>query len=64
MITGNKIDSLILATLFAPNIMHPFNDNLFKGNCPMSLNSDRMDHVSALKLLVDKILPFDQKFEG
>ena len=38
----------------APNLMHSFNDDLSKGNCPMSLNSDRMDHVSALKLLVER----------
>ena len=63
VITGNKMDSLNLATLFAPNLMHSFNDNLSKGNCPMSLNSDRMAHVAALKLLVDKILPYDQKFD-
>ena len=54
VITGNKMDSLNLATLFAPNLMHSFNDDLSKGNCPMSLNSDRMDHVSALKLLVER----------
>ena len=64
VITGNKMDSLNLATLFAPNLMHSFNDDLSKGNCPMSLNFDRMDHVSALKLLVDKVLSFDQKFDG
>ena len=58
------MDSLNLATLFAPNLMHSFNDDLSKGNCPMFLNSDRMDHVSALKRLVDKILPFNKKFEG
>ena len=64
MITGNKMNSLNLATLFATNLTHSFKDDLSKGNCPMSLNSDRMDHVSALKLLVDKILPFDLMFDG
>ena len=54
VITGNKMDSLNLATLFAPNLMHSFNDDLSKGNCPMSLNLDRKDHVSALKLLMVK----------
>ena len=50
----HKKGSFNLATLFAPNLMDSFNDNLSQGNLPMSLNSNRMDHVSALKSLVKR----------
>ena len=49
------MDSLNLATLFAPNIMHSFNDDLSKGALSsQQISSERMDHVSALKLLIER----------
>ena len=50
------MDILNLATLFAPSLMHSFNDDLTKsGTASMStLSSERMDHVSVLKLLVER----------
>ena len=47
------MDSLNLATLFAPNLMHSFNDDPTKG-VPMSSATERMDHVCALKLLIER----------
>ena len=52
-VLGNKMDSLNLATLFAPNLMHSFNDDPTKGS-QMTSASERMDHVSALKLLIER----------
>ena len=46
VVSGNKMDTLNLATLFAPNLMHSFTDDLSKSN--------NMDHVSAFKLLVER----------
>lgn len=51
-LSGNRMDALNLATLFAPNLMHSFNDDPTKAG--MSSASDRMDHVSALKLLIER----------
>ena len=53
------MDTLNLATLFAPNIMHSFLDesgNISKPPNPTTMlsASERMDHVSALKLLIEK----------
>ena len=44
--------SLNFATLFAQNHKDSFIGNLCESKCHMFLNSNRMDHVSAVKLLV------------
>ncbi len=51
------MDTLNLATLFAPNLMHSFNEDLSSskaGPVTAALNNERMDHVSALRLLIER----------
>lgn len=63
--SGNKMDTTNLATLFAPNLLHTFADDAaaaakqYPGS-PTTATADRMDHVSALRLLIEKR---DQVFE-
>lgn len=52
VISGNKMDTLNLATLFAPNLMHSFNDDLSSKALPV--NTQTMDHVPALRLLIER----------
>lgn len=50
ILSGNKMDTLNLATLFSPNILHSFQEDLSKGTS----STERMDHVSVLKLLIER----------
>lgn len=50
VLCGNKMDTLNLATLFSPNILHSFQEDLSKGTS----STERMDHVSVLKLLIER----------
>ncbi len=60
VVPGNKMDTLNLATLFAPNIMHSFLDSDSSGaskatsSTTIISSNERKEHVSALRLLIEK----------
>ena len=56
MLTGNKMDSSNLATLFTPNILHNFAEETATTSTSFTStsNSEKLEYVAVMRTLIEK----------